>query len=98
MTDPEAEPPRMVPMISVTGCPLCRRARGAAIAGSRGPQAIARDGSGRCTHGQVDRTIWAPGEGPDPDRAERAERDRGEDGGPQWPEDSGWDTRPDGPV
>ncbi|THJ74675.1 hypothetical protein E7Y31_10060 [Candidatus Frankia alpina] len=51
-------------MISVTACRQCRRARGAALAGVRGVRASSKDGSGRCPHGLVDRTVWAPGEGP----------------------------------
>jgi hypothetical protein len=37
---------------------------GAALAGTRGPQPVRRNRSGRCPHGEVDRTIWAPGFGP----------------------------------
>jgi hypothetical protein len=72
---------RIVPMISVTACRKCRRARGAALAGARGPQPVRRNRSGRCPHGKVDRTIWAPGFGPGseprPDPTTPEERRRG---------------------
>jgi hypothetical protein len=72
--DAVAAADRIVPMISVTACRKCRRARGAALAGIRGTRASSKDGSGRCPHGLVDRTVWAPGEGPEAARsAETAE-------------------------
>ncbi|SNQ51535.1 conserved hypothetical protein [Frankia canadensis] len=69
MTTPEPQGERrMVTALHVTACNKCRRARGAALAGARGPRPSRQDGSGRCPHGKVDRSVWAPGHGPDADR------------------------------
>jgi hypothetical protein len=55
----------MVPMIYLVACRHCRRARGAARAGARGPRPARIGEPGRCEHGKVvDLTVWAPGHGP----------------------------------
>lgn len=71
----------IVPMLRLVACPKCRRARGAALAGARGPQP-GRGGNGYCPHGKPDKTVWADGYGP----------------GSEPPDESAWETQPDGPV